>query len=39
MAGLDPAIHVFNASMKKDVDAGHVGERNDAVLRTAMARA
>jgi len=22
MAGLDPAIHVFAATMKKDVDAG-----------------
>ena len=36
MAGLVPAIHVllFGA---KDVDARHIGERSDAVLRTAMA--
>jgi hypothetical protein len=34
MAGLDPAIHVFAA--KKDVDARDIGERSDAVLRTAM---
>jgi hypothetical protein len=35
MAGLVPAIHVFAAA--KDVDARHIGERSDAVLRTAMA--
>jgi hypothetical protein len=35
MAGLDPAIHVLWRS-KKDVDARDVGERSDAVLRTAM---
>jgi len=35
MAGIDPAIHVF--LMAKDVDARHIGERSDAVLRTAMA--
>jgi hypothetical protein len=32
MAGLDPAIHVFNQSVKKDVDArdkrGHDVERS-----------
>src|SRR6185503_21015028 len=35
MAGLDPAIHVFLVA--KDADARHIGERSDAVLRTAMA--
>jgi hypothetical protein len=34
MAGLVPAIHVF-ATQKKDVDARNIGERSDAVLRTA----
>jgi hypothetical protein len=38
MAGLDSAIHVFVfMPLKKDVDAWHIGERSDAVLRTAMA--
>jgi hypothetical protein len=36
MAGLVPAIHVF-ARVDADVDARHVGERSDAVLRTATA--
>ena len=35
MAGLVPAIYVFEP--KKVVDARHIGERSDAVLRTAMA--
>jgi hypothetical protein len=35
MAGLDPAIHVL--SFLEDVDARQIGERSDAVLRTAMA--
>jgi hypothetical protein len=34
MAGLVPAIHVFGSD---GVDARHIGERSDAVLRTAMA--
>jgi hypothetical protein len=37
MAALVAAIHDFLAAPKKDVDARHVGERSDAVLRTAMA--
>jgi len=37
MAGLVPAIHVFARSKAEDVDARHIGERSDAVLRTAMA--
>src|SRR5580693_6992159 len=36
MAGLVPAIHAF-LILCKDVDARHIGERSDAVLRTAMA--
>jgi hypothetical protein len=36
MAGLVPAIHVLRAAFKKDVDARDIGERSDAVLRTAM---
>jgi hypothetical protein len=36
MAGLDPAIHVF-AAVSQGVDARHIGEPSDAVLRTAMA--
>jgi hypothetical protein len=37
MAGLVPAIHVLLWSPeKKDVDARDIGERSDAVLRTAM---
>jgi hypothetical protein len=35
MAGLVPAIHVFDPRWK-DVDARDIGERSDAVLRTAM---
>jgi hypothetical protein len=37
MPGLVPAIHVFELSQTEDVDARHLGERSDAVLRTAMA--
>jgi hypothetical protein len=37
VAGLGPAIHVLLALRgKKDVDARDIGERSDAVLRTAM---
>jgi hypothetical protein len=36
MAGLVPAIHVFVSRRLQDVDARHIGERSDAVLRTAM---
>jgi hypothetical protein len=36
MAGLVPAIHVLLAAVKDDVDARDIGERSDAVLRTAM---
>ena len=35
-AGLVPAIHVFAPDRLQDVDARDVGERSDAVLRTAM---
>ena len=35
MRGLDPRIHVL-LSTKKDVDGRDIGERSDAVLRTAM---
>src|SRR5580704_520762 len=35
MAGLLPAIHVFGILGVEDVDARHIGERSDAVLRTA----
>jgi hypothetical protein len=35
MAGLVPAIHVFDSDAD-DVDARDIGERSDAVLRTAM---
>jgi hypothetical protein len=35
MAGLDPAIHAFLVA-KQGVDARDIGERSDAVLRTAM---
>jgi hypothetical protein len=34
MRGLVPGIHVLAA--KKDVDGRVIGERSDAVLRTAM---
>jgi len=37
MAGLVPAIHVLLNAFRKDVDARYIGERSDAVLRTAMA--
>jgi hypothetical protein len=37
MAALVAAIHDFASERAKDVDARHVGERSDAVLRTAMA--
>jgi hypothetical protein len=38
MAGLDPAIHVLLVIvLEEDVDARHIGERSDAVLRTAAA--
>jgi hypothetical protein len=37
MAGLVPAVHVFTLCSATDVDARHIGERSDAVLRTAMA--
>jgi hypothetical protein len=36
MAGFIPAIHVLTATPDKDVDARDIGERSDAVLRTAM---
>jgi hypothetical protein len=35
MPGLVPGIHVFHAE-KRDVDGRDIGERSDAVLRTAM---
>jgi hypothetical protein len=35
MAGLDPTIHVLFLR-DQDVDASDIGERSDAVLRTAM---
>jgi hypothetical protein len=35
MAGLVPAIHAFVAARHLDVDARDIGERSDAVLRTA----
>ena len=37
MAGLVPAIHVFRLAKEQGVDARQIGERSDAVLRTAMA--
>jgi hypothetical protein len=36
MVGLVPAIHVLFIEEKKGVDARDIGERSDAVLRTAM---
>ena len=39
MAGLVPAIHAFDIDIfikKQGVDARDIGERSDAVLRTAM---
>jgi len=35
MPGLVPGIHVFLFA-KRDVDGRDIGERSDAVLRTAM---
>jgi hypothetical protein len=35
MRGLDPRIHVF-LSAQQDADGRVIGERSDAVLRTAM---
>jgi hypothetical protein len=36
MPGLVPGIHVLSASEAEDVDGRDMGERSDAVLRTAM---
>jgi hypothetical protein len=36
MPALVAGIHVLNASNAKDVDGRDIGERSDAVLRTAM---
>jgi hypothetical protein len=37
MPGLVPGIHVFTKALTlKDVDGRDIGERSDAVLRTAM---
>jgi hypothetical protein len=36
MAGLVPAIRLSSCACLKDVDARDIGERSDAVLRTAM---
>jgi len=37
MPGLVPGIHVFRSCrLKVVVDGRHIGERSDAVLRTAM---
>src|SRR3981189_340218 len=36
MPGLVPGIHVFLNLRKRDVDGRDIGERSDAVLRTAM---
>src|SRR5258705_7096442 len=36
MAGLVPAIHAFVLAAHKGVDGRDIGERSDAVLRTAM---
>jgi hypothetical protein len=38
-AGRGPAIHVFLAALKKDVDARDIGERSDAVPSNGYARA
>jgi hypothetical protein len=36
MAGLVPAIHVFNSRLHQDVDASDTDKQSDAVLQTAM---
>ena len=36
MPGFMPGIHVFLCCVKQDVDGRDIGERSDAVLRTAM---
>jgi hypothetical protein len=36
MSGLVPGIHVFLLTRKQGVDGRDIGERSDAVLRTAM---
>jgi hypothetical protein len=36
MAGLVPAIPAFSLALPQDVDARDIGERSDAVLRTAI---
>jgi len=36
MPALVLAIHAFDNNKKRDVDARDIGERSDAVLRTAM---
>src|SRR5882762_11915557 len=36
MPGLDPGIHVLMHRKNKGVDGRDIGERSDAVLRTAM---
>jgi hypothetical protein len=36
MTGLVPAIHVFFNGSPQGVDARDIGERSDAVLRTAI---
>jgi hypothetical protein len=36
MPGLVPGIHVLLNCKRKDVEGRDIGERNDAVLRTAM---
>ncbi|MGN6310402.1 MAG: hypothetical protein ACTHNN_12700 [Xanthobacteraceae bacterium] len=36
MPGLVPGIHVLTTPAKEDVDGRDIGERSDAVLRTAM---
>jgi hypothetical protein len=39
MTGLVPAIHVFEFGAGEDVDARHIGERSDAVLKDGYGRA
>jgi hypothetical protein len=36
MPGFMPGIHDFDGGCFKDVDGRDIGERSDAVLRTAM---